>query len=112
LSFGSYGETDGSCTDHPLNLRAPFTRSISGGMAGRTAMDEAGRLAEIDRRIEDFTRRVANQRRYVAELEAQGRDSSVSIDILHLLKQALAALVEHRKVIHCKLSEGTARRGR
>jgi pyrroloquinoline quinone (PQQ) biosynthesis protein C len=79
-------------------------------MVGRAPMDTAGHLAEVDRHIEDCTRRVADQRRYVAELRAQGRDNSVSTEVLDLLKEVLAALVQHRKLLKCKLAEEALRR--
>lgn len=65
-------------------------------------------LMMADRRVEEASRRVAEQIRVVAEIEAAGDSSVVAARALQEMEQELKRATEHRAAIHLRADESVA----
>jgi hypothetical protein len=81
------------------------TERLNGGDA-EGAGDYA--LMMADKRVEEASRRVAEQIRIVAEIEAAGEPSDRATEILQQLEQELKLLTERREAARLEAATGPA----
>jgi predicted outer membrane protein len=61
-------------------------------------MSERDHVAETDRHIEGVKQRIARQKKIVSELERDGHDTDLGMELLAALEDALRVLEQHREV--------------
>ena len=79
-----------------------------------TLSDRNEHLAEVDRHIAETEARIATEERRVARLSAAGRDTNLAEGLLAAMRESLAAMCRHRRLILRELASdepGAHRRG-
>jgi hypothetical protein len=56
-------------------------------------------LAQANRRIVEIKNQIARQRKLIADLAHEGRETDIAEDLLKRLEEMLAAFEHHRRII-------------